>query len=131
MMLTSGEVRLLFWGPPSEEQQHEERQSTERDEGSAAAATPVAFRAVPDRKLAVAKPGAVASCFDAFLVLFCSLMVLHFVSDIDFGNFLGTKSAVTATAYLSHVSVAAVPWYFRGASEAVGWIFLDCPCIAK
>jgi hypothetical protein len=37
-----------FWGAPFEERQHEERQSTEQDEGSAAAATPVAFRAVPD-----------------------------------------------------------------------------------
>ena len=87
-----------FWGTPSEERQHEEHQSTEQDEGSAAPATPVAFRAVPDRKPPVAEHGAVASCFDAFLVLFCSLLALHFLNDIDFGYFFGTTPAVTATA---------------------------------
>ena len=112
-----------FWGPPSEEDQQEERQSTMNDEDSAAAATPVAFRARKSPKPAVVEHGAVAGCFDAFVVLFCSLMVLHFLSGIDFGSFLGFTPAVTATAYLSHVSVAAVPWYFRGANEAVGWIF--------
>jgi hypothetical protein len=111
-----------FWGPPSEERQHEERQATEQDEGSAAAATPVAFRAVPDPKPAVAEHGAIAGCIDVFLVLLCALLVYYSLKNFAFGYFFGTTPAVTATAYLSHVSVAAVPWYFRGANEAVGWI---------
>jgi hypothetical protein len=113
-----------FWGPPSEESRHEERQSTEQDEGSAAAATPVAFRAKKDPKPANVDHGTVAGCFDAFLFLICSLLSLYFLGYIDYSSFLGTTPApaVTATAYLSHVSVAAVPWYFRGANDAVGWI---------
>jgi hypothetical protein len=54
--------------------------------------------------------------------MFCSLLALHFLGDIDFGYFLGTTPVVTATAYMSHVSVAAMPWYLRGVNEAVGWI---------
>ena len=81
----------LFWGHPSEEQQYEEGQPTEQDEGSVVEATPVAFRAVPDRKLAAAEPSAVASCFDAFFVLFCSLLVVHLFGNVDFGYFLGPR----------------------------------------
>ena len=77
---------------------------------------------MPDPKLAVVEHGAIAGCIDVFLVLFFALLACYSFNGVNFGYFLGTTPAVTATAYLSHVSVAAVPWYFRGANEAVGWV---------